>query len=54
MEIEQNDYIQTIIDMKMRCAESEMKAAESQHLYSQLKKKYASKWFFLFFQMSVK
>jgi hypothetical protein len=29
--------------MKMRCAESEMKAAESMHLYSLLKKKVTAK-----------
>ena len=39
MESEQNEYIQTIIEMKMRCAEAEMRASEKEHLYSQLKKK---------------
>ena len=27
LELELNDYIQTIIEMKMKCAESEMKAS---------------------------
>lgn len=35
-------YVETIIDMKVRCAESEMKASEKEHLYTQLKKKAAS------------
>lgn len=39
MEAEQADYIQTIIEMKMRCAESEMRASEKEFMYSQLKKK---------------
>lgn len=43
MEEQQNSYIQTIIEMKIRCAQSEMKASESQYLYSKLKKKVGMK-----------
>lgn len=39
LETEQNEYIQEIIVMKLKVAESEMKAAEKEHLYNQLKKK---------------
>lgn len=39
METEQNEYVQEIIVMKLKVAESEMKAAEKEHLYNQLKKK---------------
>ncbi len=39
MENEQNEYIQEIIVMKLKVAESEMKAAEKEHLYNQLKKR---------------
>lgn len=38
-ESENNYYVQTIIEMKMRCAESEMRASEKEHLYLQLRKR---------------
>jgi hypothetical protein len=41
IELEQNDYIQTIITMKVKCAESEMKASEKEYLYTQMKRKMA-------------
>ena len=39
LESQQNVYIQQIIVMKLKVAQSEMKAAEKEHLYNQLKKK---------------
>ena len=39
METEQNQYIQEIISMKLKVANSQMYAAEREHLYNQLKKK---------------
>lgn len=39
LEAEQNVYIQEIITMKLKVAESEMRASEKEFLYSQLKKK---------------
>ena len=39
LENEQNEYIQQIIIMKVKVAESEMRAAQKEHLYNQLKKK---------------
>lgn len=35
-----NGYIQEIIEMKLKCANAEMKASEKTHLYNQLKKKF--------------
>lgn len=39
LEVEMNDYIKVIIDMKLSVAEYEMKASEKMYLYNQLKKK---------------